>query len=138
MTTESLPPLNSSAGRSSSPAISRMTRIDSASSASRWLSRRSSESVASGAGGVVVVAVGGTGAVRLEPASPEAWRRLGEHYVTTLDQPARAIPVLRGALFLDPTSSLNRGAYLLALRARSLEREEALAAGRAVRQGKRA
>jgi hypothetical protein len=70
-------------------------------------------------------------AVRLEPASPEAWRRLGEHYVATLDQPARAIPVLRAALFLDPTSSLNRGAYLVALRARSLKREEALAAARA-------
>jgi tetratricopeptide (TPR) repeat protein len=70
-------------------------------------------------------------AVRLEPASPEAWRRLGEHYVATLDQPARAIPVLRAALFLDPTSSLNRGAYLVALRARMLERQDALAAARA-------
>jgi tetratricopeptide (TPR) repeat protein len=70
-------------------------------------------------------------AVRLEPASPEAWRRLGEYYVGNLDEPARAIPVLRAALFLDPTSSLNRGAYLLALRARDLERREARAAARA-------
>jgi tetratricopeptide (TPR) repeat protein len=70
-------------------------------------------------------------AVRLEPASPETWRRLGDHYVATLDQPARAIPVLRAALFLDPTSSLNRSAYLVALRARNLERQEALAAARA-------
>ncbi len=70
-------------------------------------------------------------AVRLEPASPEAWRRLGDHYVTTLDQPERAIPVLRAALFLDPTSALNRAAYLVALRARGLKREEALAAARA-------
>ena len=70
-------------------------------------------------------------AVRLEPASPEAWRRLGSHYVTALDQPARAIPVLRAALFLDPTSALNRASYLVALRARSLKREEALAAARA-------
>ena len=70
-------------------------------------------------------------AVRLEPASPEAWRRLGDHYVTTLDQPERAIPVLRAALFLDPTSALNRAAYLVALRARGLKRAEALAAARA-------
>ena len=70
-------------------------------------------------------------AVRLEPASPEAWRRLGEHYVANLDQPARAIPVLRAALFLDPTSALNRTAYLVALRARMLERQEARTAARA-------
>jgi hypothetical protein len=69
--------------------------------------------------------------VRLEPASPEAWRRLGDHYVTTLDQPERAIPMLRAALFLDPTSALNRAAYLLALRARGLKRAEALATARA-------
>ena len=61
-------------------------------------------------------------AVRLEPASPEAWRRLGDYYVGNLDEPARAIPVLRAALFLDPASPLNRGAYLVALRARRLER----------------
>ena len=29
-------------------------------------------------------------AVRLEPASPEAWRRLGEYYLAPLDQPGRA------------------------------------------------
>jgi hypothetical protein len=76
-------------------------------------------------------------AVRLEPASPEAWRRLGDHYVTALDQPTRAIPVLRAALFLDPTSALNRGSYLVALRARALKREEALAAEAARRAARR-
>jgi tetratricopeptide (TPR) repeat protein len=70
-------------------------------------------------------------AVRLEPASPEAWRRLGEYYVGNLNQPARALPVLEAALFLDPTSALNSGAYVVALRARRLERQEALAATRA-------
>jgi hypothetical protein len=70
-------------------------------------------------------------AVRLEPASPEAWRRLGEYYVGSLNQPARAIPILRAAVYLDPTSALNRAAYLLALRATRLERQEALAAERA-------
>jgi tetratricopeptide (TPR) repeat protein len=71
------------------------------------------------------------GAVRLEPASPEAWRRLGEQYVAVVNEPARAIPVLRAALFLDPTSPLNNSAYLVALRARELERQEADAAARA-------
>jgi hypothetical protein len=73
-------------------------------------------------------------AVRLEPASPEAWRRLGDHYVTALDQPARAIPVLRAALFLDPTSALNRASYLVALRAQRLKREEQTAAKARVRR----
>ena len=71
-------------------------------------------------------------AVRLEPASPEAWRRLGRVLRRRRStSPARAMPVLRGALFLDPTSALNRAAYLVALRARSLKRAEALAAARA-------
>ena len=70
-------------------------------------------------------------AVRLEPASPEAWRRLGEFYMGSLDQSLRALPVLRAALYLDPTSALNRGAYVLALRARSLELQEERAAARA-------
>ena len=55
--------------------------------------------------------------MRLEPASPEAWRRLGEYYAVNLDDPARAVPVLQGAVFLDPASQLNRSAYLVALRA---------------------
>jgi len=70
-------------------------------------------------------------AVRLEPASPEAWRRLGEYYVGALDQPGRALPVLRGALYLDPTSQLNTTAYLIALRARRLQLEEQRAGARA-------
>jgi len=69
-------------------------------------------------------------AVRLEPASPEAWRRLGEYYNGTLNEPERAIPVLRAAVYLDPTSALNQSAYVLALRAAELERQEALAAER--------
>ena len=35
--------------------------------------------------------------------------------------------MLRAALFLDPTSALNRAAYLVALRARSLQRAETVA-----------
>jgi O-Antigen ligase len=70
-------------------------------------------------------------AVRLEAASPEAWRKLGEYYNGSLNQPARAVPVLRAAVYLDPADALSRSAYLLALRAAQLEREEALAAQRA-------
>ncbi len=73
-------------------------------------------------------------AVRLEPASPEAWRRLGEYYAVNLDDPARAIPILQGALYLDPASALNRSAYLVALRARMAAEAERDAAERAARK----
>ena len=72
-------------------------------------------------------------AVRLEPASPEAWRRLGEYYAINLDAPARAVPVLQGALYLDPASAVNRSAYLVALRARNTEIAEREAAARRAR-----
>ena len=73
-------------------------------------------------------------AVRLEPASPEAWRRLGEYYAINLDQPARAIPILQGAVYLDPASPLNRSAYLVAIRARNQAAAEREAAQRALRK----
>ena len=48
-------------------------------------------------------------AVQVEPASPEAWRRLGDYYLlVTMSDPDRALPVLRGALFLDPISDAAR------------------------------
>jgi hypothetical protein len=56
-------------------------------------------------------------AVKLEPASPEAWRRLGEYYLNERSDPAAAIPVLKAAVYLDPYSTVNRSDYLLALRA---------------------
>jgi tetratricopeptide (TPR) repeat protein len=59
-------------------------------------------------------------AVRLEPSSPEAWRRLGEYYVTAFSDPQRALPVLRAALFLDPLSSETRTLFVGALRAEQL------------------
>ena len=80
-------------------------------------------------------------AVRLEPASPEGWRRLGEYYAINLDSPARAVPVLQGALYLDPASPLNRSAYLVALRARNAavaERQAAARRARARRAARRA
>ena len=77
-------------------------------------------------------------AVRQEPASPEAWRRLGEYYAVELDQPARALPILRGAVYLDPASALNRSAYLVALRAQQAAAAERAAAQRAARRARRA
>ncbi len=73
-------------------------------------------------------------AVRLEPASPEAWRRLGEYYAINLDDPARAVPVLQGALYLDPASQLSRSSYLVALRARAAAEAARQAAARAARR----
>jgi hypothetical protein len=77
-------------------------------------------------------------AVRLEPASPEAWRRLGDYYAVNLDDPARAIPILQGALYLDPASPVSRSAYLVALRARAAAMAERQAAERAARKGRAA
>jgi tetratricopeptide (TPR) repeat protein len=73
-------------------------------------------------------------AVRVQPARSEAWRRLGEYYLNRLDQPERAIPVLRGALFLDPFSNTNRAAYVYALRAREVEQAEQAARERQARR----
>jgi tetratricopeptide (TPR) repeat protein len=58
-------------------------------------------------------------AVQVEPASAEAWRRLGEYELSPLGHPERALPLLRGAIFLDPQSAEARTAFLAALRARS-------------------
>jgi tetratricopeptide (TPR) repeat protein len=67
-------------------------------------------------------------AVQLQPASPEAWRRLGEYYLTELSQPARAVPVLRAAVYLDPFSQLNRNLYVVALRAAEFQQAQRRAA----------
>jgi cytochrome c-type biogenesis protein CcmH/NrfG len=62
-------------------------------------------------------------AVRVEPANPEAWRRLGEHYLTYFSDPQSALPVLRAALFLDPLSNESRAIFVDALRAQELARQ---------------
>lgn len=56
-------------------------------------------------------------AVQVEPANPEAWRRLGSYYLESLSDPARAITALHGALFLDPLSQPARVSFVAALRA---------------------
>ena len=53
-------------------------------------------------------------AVRIQPASAEAWRRLGRFQLSTLNQPSDALASFRAAYFLDPrnpasTSRLPRG-----------------------------
>jgi tetratricopeptide (TPR) repeat protein len=77
-------------------------------------------------------------AVRVEPASPEAWRRLGDYYLAPLSSPDQALPILRGALFLDPMSTEARDSYLAALRAQQVLRADtALIQRRERRQAKR-
>jgi tetratricopeptide (TPR) repeat protein len=82
-------------------------------------------------------------AVKLEPASPEAWRRLGEYYLNQLSDPVRALPILEGAVFLDPLSQASRSDYLIALRAEQAKLVEAKqaeakrAAARRAARGKR-
>lgn len=59
-------------------------------------------------------------AVQVQPARAEAWRRLGEYYLNSLSQPANAVPVLRGAIYLDPFSQQSRNDYVIALRAQDV------------------
>jgi tetratricopeptide (TPR) repeat protein len=63
-------------------------------------------------------------AVQVEPANPEAWQRLGDYYLAPLSQPDQALPILRGALFLDPLSADTRTSYLAALRAQQVLRAD--------------
>jgi cytochrome c-type biogenesis protein CcmH/NrfG len=64
-------------------------------------------------------------AVQVEPSNPDAWRRLGDYLLLSLSEPKRALPVLRGALFLDPLSPGARSSFVIALRATSIERAAA-------------
>jgi tetratricopeptide (TPR) repeat protein len=63
-------------------------------------------------------------AVQVEPASAEAWTRLGDYLLNSLSNPRQAIPVLRGALYLDPFSDAARGAFIIALRAEALDAQQ--------------
>jgi tetratricopeptide (TPR) repeat protein len=76
-------------------------------------------------------------AVRLQPASPEAWRRLGDHYLISLGEPHRALPVLRAALFLDPVSPAGQASFVAALRASQLAQAEAAEAAKKRRKSSR-
>jgi hypothetical protein len=56
------------------------------------------------------------------PGDPQTWYRLAAFQLGTLDHPREAAATVRGAIFLDPLSPLNRQLYLQA-RARERERE---------------
>jgi tetratricopeptide (TPR) repeat protein len=61
-------------------------------------------------------------AVQVEPSNPETWQRLGQYYLSSLSDPFRALPVLRGALYLDPLSDASRASFVAALRAEDVLR----------------
>jgi hypothetical protein len=75
-------------------------------------------------------------AVQREPANPTAWQRLGDYYLNQMNDPTRAIPVLRGAVYLDPFSTPAQQSLLLAIRAEAVQRE-ARAARRELRKAAR-
>jgi len=56
-------------------------------------------------------------AVRIQPASAEAWRRLGRFQLSALNQPSDALASFRAAYFLDPRSDASRSDFLEASRA---------------------
>ena len=56
-------------------------------------------------------------AVRLQPASAEAWRRLGRLRLEVLNDPAGALTALRAAYSLDPASPTSISDVLEATRA---------------------
>ena len=56
-------------------------------------------------------------AVRTQPASAEAWRRLGRFQLSTLNQPSDALASFRAAYFLDPRTPASTSDFLEASRA---------------------
>ena len=56
-------------------------------------------------------------AVRVQPASAEAWRRLGRFQLSTLSEPANALASFRAAYFLDPRNPASTSDFLEASRA---------------------
>jgi len=80
-------------------------------------------------------------AVQVQPASPEAWQRLGEYYLNDLQEPAQAIPVLRAAIYLDPFNQQSRNDYVVAIRALqvqslTVQRRKARASSKRRKSGK--
>jgi tetratricopeptide (TPR) repeat protein len=56
-------------------------------------------------------------AVKLQPANPATWRRLGHLNLSVLDQPDEALRDFRAAYYLDPVSPVSAADYLAAQRA---------------------
>ena len=53
----------------------------------------------------------------LQPASAEAWRRLGRFQLSTLNKPGDAVASFRAAYFLDPRNPASASDFLEASRA---------------------
>ena len=56
-------------------------------------------------------------AVRLEPANPETWRRLGRFRLDALQKPEQALKPFQAAYFLDPHSAISQSDMLEVTRA---------------------
>ena len=56
-------------------------------------------------------------AVEVQPASSEAWRRLGRFRLSALGEPRAALPAFRAALYLDPQSPIAQSDVLEAAQA---------------------
>jgi tetratricopeptide (TPR) repeat protein len=56
-------------------------------------------------------------AVRLQPANPVTWRRLGHLHLYVLDQPEQALRDYRAAYYLDPVSPESAANFIAAQRA---------------------
>jgi hypothetical protein len=56
-------------------------------------------------------------AVRLQPANPDAWQRLGDFEFNQMHRPKRALQALSAALYLDPRNTTTIAAYLAVTRA---------------------
>src|SRR3954447_17465945 len=56
-------------------------------------------------------------AVRLQPAYPATWRRLGHLNLSVLDQPEEAVRDFRATYYLDPVSPVSAADFIAAQRA---------------------
>ena len=55
--------------------------------------------------------------MRLQPANPNTWRRLGQLHLSVLDQPEEAVRDFRAAYYLDPMSPVSAADFIEAQRA---------------------
>ena len=56
-------------------------------------------------------------AVRLQPANPVTWTRLGHLHLYVLDQPEEALRDYRAAYYLDPAAPASAANFIAAQRA---------------------
>jgi tetratricopeptide (TPR) repeat protein len=63
-------------------------------------------------------------AVKLQPANPLTWRRLGRLHLSVLDQPEEAVRDFRAAYYLDPVSPVSASDFIEAQRAVAARKEK--------------